>query len=284
MTTSQRPQGDPYRPEPDHGAPPWHQAAPVPGQFQRPGPQPAVPQQWMPPAGAVPQQPHGWAPVVPAAPRNGLGIAALCLGIVGLLFGLVPFTGFLAFALGAVGVILGLVGFGRARRRIASNLKTAITGTVLSVIAIALGVWGMVIVFTGLNQLSEDLDNLSPASSPAATSGTGTTPADVTNPFVAGPATYTLEITGDAEKMMVSYGTGSATSSSSDYQALPWSKTVEVTGDYKFAHVNAVSSGPGSITCTITDVATGQVVDTQTSESLDDNQYSSANVSCTTVG
>ncbi len=284
MTTSQRPQGDPYRPEPGHGTPPWHQSGPVPQQFQHSGPQPTVPPQWMPPAGAGPHQPHGWAPVTPAAPRNGLGIAALCLGIVGLLFGLVPFTGFIAFALGAVGAILGLVGFGRARRRIATNLKTAIAGTVLSVIALALGIWGMVIVFTGLNQLSEDLGNLSATSSPSATSGAVGTPADVTTPFVAGPITYKLEITGDAEKMMVGYGTGSASSSSSDYQALPWSKSVEVTGDFKFAHVNAVSSGPGSITCTITDVATGQVVDTQTSASLDDNQYSSANVSCSTAG
>lgn len=84
----------------------------------------------------------------------------LSLGVVGILFGLVPFTGFVAFALGAVGVILGLVGFSRARKHVATNLKTAISGAVLSVIAIGLGIWGMVIVFTGLNQLATDLNNI----------------------------------------------------------------------------------------------------------------------------
>ena len=127
--------------------------------------QAAAPQQWAPAPGGQPQV------VYPAAPRNGLGITALCLGIVGILFGLIPFTGFVAFALGAVGVILGLVGFSRARKRVATNTKTAVSGTILSLVAIGLGIWGMVVVFTGLNQLSQDLNNL-PAMPPAPTVGT----------------------------------------------------------------------------------------------------------------
>ena len=219
-----------------------------------------------------------------AAPRNGLGITALCLGIVGVLFGLVPFTGFVAFALGAVGVILGLVGFSRARKRVATNLKTAIAGAVLSVIAIALGIWGMVIVFSGLNQLSQDLNNLPSASAPALP-GSATLPADVNTPApTAGPHTYQLEVTGSAKKVMVSYGTESANSTSSDYQGLPFRKTVETNGEYGMATVSASSSGPGSVTCTITDTATGQVVNTKTSKSLDDSQYASANVSCNSRG
>ena len=287
VTTSHRPQqGAPTSPsvQPGHPAgPQWHQSGPVPRQQWYGAPAAAVPPQWTPPAGTGPQ-PNLWGAVPVPAPRNGLGIAALCLGIVGLLFGLVPFTGFIAFALGAVGVILGLVGFGRARRRSATNLKTSVAGTALSAIAIALGVWGMVIVFTGLNQLSEDLSALSAPPAPVTASGTGATPTDVSTPYTVGPASYRLEITGDAKKMMVGYGTDSATSSSSDYQTLPWSKTVEVSGEYGFAHVNASSFGPGSITCTITEVATGQVVDTKTSTSLDDSEYSSANVDCDTMG
>ncbi|MDN5914528.1 MAG: DUF4190 domain-containing protein, partial [Pseudonocardia sp.] len=227
--------------------------------------------------------PAGWAPA-PPAPRNGLGIAALCLGIVGLLFGLIPFTGFVAFALGAIGIILGLVGFSRARKRAATNLKTAVAGTILSVIAIALGIWGMVIVFSGLNQLATDLNNIPSASAPANTGGGTALPADITTPAVTGPKTYQLEVTGDAPKIMVSYGTDSAMSSGSDYQALPWRKTVETNGDYTFATVSAVSSGPGSITCTITDTATGEVMATKTAQSLDNSQYASANVACNSMG
>ena len=37
-----------------------------------------------------------------AAPRNGFSITALALALSGLVFGLVPFTGFLALMLGAL--------------------------------------------------------------------------------------------------------------------------------------------------------------------------------------
>ncbi|MBP2364500.1 hypothetical protein JOF36_000196 [Pseudonocardia parietis] len=294
-------------------------------------PVPPIPQQWAP-AGFAPR-PIGWAPVPPPAPRNGLGIAALCLGVVGLLFGLVPFTGFIAFALGAVGAILGLVGFARARRGTATNLKTAVSGTVLSALAIALGIWGMVIVFTGLNQLAEDLQTVPTASAPAVVpqaeaaapapvdaptyeapgyaaptydapsyeAPSSEIPADETpaygtpsygsssyplpayeSPAAAGPVSYRLEVTGTAAKMMVGYGTNSASSMSGDYQALPWNTTVEASGDYPSAYLSASSSGPGSITCTITDTTTGDIVSTRTSQSLDDSEYGSAHVSCST--
>ncbi len=245
-----------------------------------------VPAQHVPaqhgPAEQVPAQPY---PAQPAAqaPRNGLGIAALCLGIVGMLFGLVPFTGFIAFALGAIGIVLGLVGFARSRRRIATNTKTALAGAVLSAIAIALGIWGMVIVFTGLSQLSEDLSQI-PSPATAAAPGQAVLPADINTPATTAPRTYQLEVTGDAGKMMVGYGTNNATSTASDYQTLPWRKTVEAAGDYPYASVTATSFGPGSITCNITDTSTGAVVATQTAKSLDNNEYSSANVSCNTMG
>lgn len=273
----QQPYGAPQNPAPQNQA------------RQNPAHQNAVPQQWAPPAGTGPQPPAGWGPAPVAAPRNGLGIAALCLGIIGILFGMVPFTGFIAFALGAVGLILGLVGLGRARRKVASNLKTAVSGAVLSAIAIALGIWGMVILFTGLNQLAEDLGSIPTASAPTVpgsdtSTDTSTVPADVTTPVTPGATSYKLDITGDAEKMMVGYGTGNATSTSTEYEGLPWSKTVESTGDYAVASVTATSVGPGSITCTITDVATGRVVDTETARSPDDNQFSTAFVTCSTFG
>jgi len=275
VTTPQSPQ----RPQPAQPAAYPQQSYPAhPGYDPRAG---QIPPQWAP-AGYPQQVPGRHAATV--APRNGLGIAALCLGIVGVLFGLVPFTGFVAFALGAVGVILGLVGFSRARKRVATNKKTALFGTAASVGAIALGIWGMVIVFSGLNQLAEDLNAIPSAAGPVSTGASTAGPADIVTPASAGPHTYQLEITGTAKRIMVSYGTDSAMSSSTDYQSLPWRKSVESTGDYSYASVSAVSSGPGSVTCTITDTATGQVVDTETANSLDESKYSSANVSCNSMG
>lgn len=279
MTTPQGPQqgrpsfSTPYGPGPQQG---W---APPQGP-RHAGPPGPLPQQWAPAGTGAPQPSGGWGPPPAPAPRNGLGIAALCLGVVGILFGLVPFTGFIAFGLGAIGLILGLVGLGRARKRVATNLKTAISGTVLSALAVALGIWGMVILFTGLNQLAEDLNAIPSASAPAGTA----IPADVSTPVAGGATGYRLDVTGDAAKVMVGYGTNSANSFSGEYEGLPWSRTVEATGDYPYASVTASSSGPGSVTCTITDVATGQVVSTRTAQSLDDSPYSSANVSCTTTG
>ncbi|MFP5020979.1 DUF4190 domain-containing protein [Pseudonocardia phyllosphaerae] len=287
MTTSQSPQqGDQniptgYPQQPQGGYP--YSYAPQQGYGPQQGGPAEIPQQWAPP-GYAPQPPAGWGPPPAPAPRNGLGIAALCLGIVGILFGMIPFTGFIAFGLGAVGLILGLVGLGRARKKVATNLKTAIAGGILSIIAIALGIWGMVIVFTGLSKLSDDLNNIPTASAPSISAGTGAVPADVSTPYSAAPTSYKLEVTGTAKKMMLSYSNGSATSSDTDYKSLPWSKTVETSGDFQSAMVSAASSGPGSITCTVTDVATGRVVDTKTAKSLDNSEYSSANVSCSSLG
>ncbi|HSK61745.1 MAG TPA: hypothetical protein VK935_22105 [Actinomycetospora sp.] len=114
----------------------------------------------------------------PAAPRNGLGIAGLVLGLCGLVVGLIPLFGIGAILLGLVGLVLGLVGVGRARRRIATNMKTAVTGVIACVLAVALGITGVVIVANAVTQLGEDLSAV----------GT-TTPAAGFAPSAAAPAT-----------------------------------------------------------------------------------------------
>jgi hypothetical protein len=114
--------------------------------------------------GSAPQQPYSQPPGQPAytpEPRNGLGIGALICGVLGMLFGLIPFTGFIAFALGAVGVILGLSARGRLKRGRADNTKVTWAGVITSVLAIALGIWGMVVVFTAVDQFGQDMEDLS---------------------------------------------------------------------------------------------------------------------------
>jgi hypothetical protein len=73
----------------------------------------------------------------PDTPRNGLGIAALVLGIIGLVLAWVPA---LAFVFGTPGVILGALGIRRARRGIAANSGMAKWGTTLSALAVVAGV------------------------------------------------------------------------------------------------------------------------------------------------
>lgn len=121
------------------------------------------PQQWGPPPNY---------PQAVLAPRNGLGIAALVLGICGVLSGLIPFFFWFALIAGVIGLILGLVGFGRTRKGRATNRKTSIAGVLLSTGAIAMGIWGAVILFQATDQLMKDLGSATD-SAPAAVAPIG---------------------------------------------------------------------------------------------------------------
>lgn len=242
--------------------------------------QPQIPQQWGPPP-SYPQEKTYAQPMY--APRNGLGITALCLGIVGILFGLVPFTGFIAFGLGAIGVILGLVGFSRARKRVATNPKMAVAGIVLSVGALALGVWGMVIVFTGLNQLSQDLSQPytstpPPAASPAVTN------ADSESPSAA--PSYQLKVEGTAKAAMISWS-ANGSSGSVDSVKVPWAKTITGEQGSSFQSFTVSAFTPygdsGDLTCTIVDTKSGEVVSTK-SAANGGGDSGSAMVSCDVMG
>lgn len=117
-----------------------------------------------------PQQgyPYGYAPQQPVNPeKNGLGLASLILALVGLVFGIIPFTGFICLILGIVGLILGLAGISRVRKNKATNKKTAISGVVVSVLAIALGIWGITIVFGAVDDLDTGMDCISNADTAA---------------------------------------------------------------------------------------------------------------------
>ena len=137
--------------------PPSSQVPPVaPAPFYRPSDY-SQQQQWMPapPPGYLPQ------------PRNGYGVTALVLAIVGLVFSLVPLTGFIALICGGLAVLFGLLGLGRVRRGQADNKGLTITGLVLGALALVLGFIGVIIVFTATNKLATDLSKIGqPSSAP----------------------------------------------------------------------------------------------------------------------
>jgi hypothetical protein len=91
------------------------------------------------PAYAAPAAPIGYGPH--PAPRNGLGTAALVLGIIGVVLCWVPFTG---WALNILAIIFGAVGRKRAADGLATNKSSAVAGLVLGVVG--LGVWIVIIV------------------------------------------------------------------------------------------------------------------------------------------
>jgi hypothetical protein len=76
------------------------------------------------------QQQHGSVQRGPA--RNGLGVAALVLGILGLLTSWI----FVGGVLGLIAIVLGVMGRGRAKRGEATNGGMALTGIITGALAV----------------------------------------------------------------------------------------------------------------------------------------------------
>ena len=77
----------------------------------------------------------GW-PAPPSAPRNGMGTAALVVGIIALITSFFLIGGLL----GIIAVILGIIGLVRARRGEATNRGMAIAGIVTGALAILIAI------------------------------------------------------------------------------------------------------------------------------------------------
>lgn len=156
------PQGPYVRPENTQQQQPW---PPAQGHYEQPQPQ------------------QRRAAVAPVAARNGLGLAAVIVAPIGILFGLIPLTGFVAVAAGLVAIPLALAGWSRVRKGVATNGKTAITGLVLGIVALALGIWGITIMFGAVDKLANDLSGpapLPPGATAPASDGSSNTPATAT--------------------------------------------------------------------------------------------------------
>lgn len=121
MTTG--PYGDGATPDPAPGYPPG---------YPQPGYQAGYPL-------AYPQMPVAYGAY--PRPRNGLGTAALVLGIVGVVLCWIPFTG---WALNILAVVFGAIGRKRAIGGQATNRSSAVAGLVLGVVGLA--VWVVILL------------------------------------------------------------------------------------------------------------------------------------------
>ncbi|WP_149179897.1 DUF4352 domain-containing protein [Streptomyces sp. TRM49041] len=114
----------------------------------------------------------------PAAPaRNGLGTAALVLGVIGTISGFIPLFFWLAGILGLIALILGLSGRGRVKRGEATNKGVTTTGAILGLAALILSVVGAVITYKAVDEavteLNKELGNTAPKET-TGEAGTGT--------------------------------------------------------------------------------------------------------------
>jgi hypothetical protein len=138
------------------------------------------------------------APTATSVPRNGFGITALVLALVGLVFGLVPLTGFLALILGMLAVLFGLLGWARTRKGVATNAKMAMIATVLGVAVAALGIWGISITFSAADKLGKDLQNI--GHDPAALNDVAVSDCSVTSEYGVSSTRATVKITNSTDK------------------------------------------------------------------------------------
>ncbi|MDQ1683831.1 MAG: hypothetical protein QOC82_568 [Frankiaceae bacterium] len=93
----------------------------------------------LPPYGGY-QQPGGY----PTPQQNGLGTAAMVLGIIGLVL---FFTVFIGIVCGVLAIIFGIIGRNRARLGQASNHGQATAGLVTGIIAVVFSI-GLILLVT----------------------------------------------------------------------------------------------------------------------------------------
>ncbi|WP_329121244.1 DUF4190 domain-containing protein [Streptomyces sp. NBC_01353] len=110
---------------------------------------------WSPPPAGMP----GMPPQPPfQQPRNGLGVTALVLGIVGLLFAIFPFSFWLGGILGVLALIFGIIGHSRGRKGEATNTGMALTGLILGALSIVVSIVWLIVVVTAVKDIAEDID------------------------------------------------------------------------------------------------------------------------------
>lgn len=90
--------------------------------------------------------------VVQTLPANGMAVAALVLGIIGAVIGLIPILAVPALICGVLALIFGPVAWKRARNG-APRKAMAIWGTSMGALAVTLSIIGFVIVDNAFNSL-----------------------------------------------------------------------------------------------------------------------------------
>ncbi|MEK2477579.1 DUF4190 domain-containing protein [Streptomyces noursei] len=92
------------------------------------------------------------------AARNGLGITALILGIIGALSGIPMVLFWLAGPLGLLSLIFGFVGLSRVKKGQATNKGVAITGTILGGLAMILAIIGIIVTVLAVNKAVDEIN------------------------------------------------------------------------------------------------------------------------------
>ncbi|MFE7532138.1 hypothetical protein ACFU7Y_41540 [Kitasatospora sp. NPDC057542] len=155
MTVPVPPDSSPQSAEEPAGTNPW---APLdPGQGEAAVPAPATAPGPAPAGAPAPGVPY-WPPYpIPAPqPRNGLGIAAMVLGIVGVALSLAVILFWLSWLPALLAVVFGAIGLGYVRKGLATNRAMALAGVILGVTGLLVSVGAGVFVVARVHEVNEE--------------------------------------------------------------------------------------------------------------------------------
>ena len=195
----------------------------------------------------APQSGYDRPPEYAVAPKNGMGTAALVMGILAIVLAFIPILGFASWPLAILGIIFGAVGVRRVAKRRATNKGVAVSGLVLSVIGLILVIISTVRYVSALNAGVQSVNN-----------------------SLNGEHHVTYKVTTTSGgAVSVTYTQGRAGSGSAVGVPSPWSADTTVTGSIATLTASAGldvqnPNRAEGITCAIVDDDTGKTVSTNT--------------------
>jgi hypothetical protein len=210
------PQQPPYPPMPPHG----HPGNGYPGHYPPLGPQ-----------------------VVLRGDRNGLGTAALVLGIVAVVFSFIPLVGIIAWPIGITGLILGFVGLARVNRREATNRGVAIAGLITSGAALVICVLWLVGIGIAGSTATPSRTSLPTVGAAPAAAASPPAPAKPAGPATSiGDGTYEVGVDMAAGRFKTTGPTDDT------FKNCYWARTKDDSGQFGAIISNDNIQGPGSVT------------------------------------
>jgi len=213
------------------------------------------------PASVPPVQPPATQPQRPKR-TNGLGVAALVLGLIAFVLAWIPIANYFGMFLALVGVVLGVVGLLIKNR----SKGLSIAGTTVSGLALVLAILMAVVYATAfaaaVKSVQDEGSRIQSSSTPSAGSSASTAASHTVEYQVTSDASTANNIT------YYTFSNGQGGSEQANGAPLPWSKQITVKGgglfDFNSLNITAMAAADATtITCTITE--DGVVKSTQTS-------------------
>lgn len=96
----------------------------------------------------------------PSTKGKGLGLAGMIIGILALIFSLIPFFGIAALYLGVPGLILSVIAFFMARSGNNPNKGMIITGIILNLVAVGIAGYQAYAFASAAVEMGEGMKNM----------------------------------------------------------------------------------------------------------------------------